>query len=38
MESNKNLSSLFSSRDQTKPIGKSSDFMSRGFTIPAHQK
>lgn len=38
MEDNKNISSLFSSRDQSKPIGKSSDFMSRGFTIPAHQK
>lgn len=33
MEDNKNLSSLFSSRDQSKPIGRSSDFMSRGFTI-----
>jgi hypothetical protein len=38
MEDNKTISSLFSSRDQSKPIGKSSDFMSRGFTIPAHQK
>jgi hypothetical protein len=37
-EDNKTISSLFSSRDQSKPIGKSSDFMSRGFTIPAHQK
>lgn len=33
-----NFSSLFSSRDQTKPLGKSSDFMSRGFTIPANAK
>ena len=35
---NDNLDSLFSSRDQTKPLGKSGDFMSRGFTIPAHDK
>lgn len=35
---NGNLDSLFSSRDQSKPIGKSSDFMSRGFDIPAHAK
>jgi len=38
MENNPTLEKLFSSRDQTKPIGKSSDFMSRGFTIPANDK
>ncbi|GAM90947.1 hypothetical protein ANO11243_089940 [Dothideomycetidae sp. 11243] len=35
---NENLKSLFSSRDQSKPIGKSSDFMTRGFEIPASAK
>ncbi len=38
MEKNENLESLFSSRDQTKPVGKSSDFMTRGFSIPAIAK
>ncbi|KAJ9631678.1 Replication termination factor 2 [Taxawa tesnikishii (nom. ined.)] len=32
---NDNVRSLFSSRDQSKPQGKSSDFMTRGFEIPA---
>ncbi|KAK5128322.1 hypothetical protein LTR85_002989 [Meristemomyces frigidus] len=31
---NENVRSLFSSRDQSKPIGKSSDFMTRGFSVP----
>ena len=35
---NGNLSGLFSSRDQNKPVGKSADFMTRGFTIPADAK
>jgi hypothetical protein len=29
-----NVKSLFSSKDQSKPPGKSSDFMTRGFSIP----
>nr|POF04134.1 replication termination factor 2 [Quercus suber] len=29
----KNVRSLFSSRDQSKPIGKSSDFLSRGYSV-----
>jgi hypothetical protein len=37
-EKNENLNSLFSARDQSKPLGRSSDFMSRGFTIPGHDK
>ncbi|KAG8626417.1 hypothetical protein KVT40_005362 [Elsinoe batatas] len=35
---NDNLKSLFSSRDQGKPTGKSSDFMTRGYEIPAGTK
>lgn len=35
---NENLKSLFSSRDQSKPIGKSADFMTRGYSIPANAK
>ena len=35
---NENVRSLFSSRDQAKPHGKSSDFMTRGFSIPANAK
>jgi hypothetical protein len=35
---NDNLKSLFSSRDQTKPTGKSSDFMTRGFSIPGQDR
>ncbi|KAK3628292.1 Replication termination factor 2 [Elasticomyces elasticus] len=35
---NKNVQSLFSSRDQSKPIGKSSDFMTRGFSVPTEGK
>ncbi|KAF4552301.1 Rtf2 RING-finger domain-containing protein [Elsinoe fawcettii] len=35
---NDNLKSLFSSRDQGKPSGKSSDFMTRGYEIPASGK
>ncbi|KAK3081234.1 hypothetical protein LTS18_008848 [Coniosporium uncinatum] len=35
---NNNLNSLYSSRDPTKPMAKNSDYMSRGFYIPAHQK
>ncbi|KAF2431166.1 DUF602-domain-containing protein [Tothia fuscella] len=38
MAGNSNLSSLYSSRDQSKPIGKSSDFMTRGFSIPGGKK
>nr|POF13084.1 replication termination factor 2 [Quercus suber] len=30
---NQNVRSLFSSRDQSKPIGKSNDFMSRGYSV-----
>jgi hypothetical protein len=37
MMENSNVSSLFSSRDQSKPIGKSSDFMTRGFSIPGNK-
>lgn len=33
-----NVKSLFSSRDQSKPLGKSSDFMSRGYSLPAAAK
>lgn len=33
-----NLRGLFSSRDQSKPIGKSSDFMTRGYSLPAGAK
>ncbi|KAK3080803.1 hypothetical protein LTS18_012963 [Coniosporium uncinatum] len=35
---NDNLNSLYSSRDPTKPMAKNSDYMSRGFSIPAHQR
>ncbi|PNS18536.1 Protein RTF2 [Sphaceloma murrayae] len=35
---NDNIKSLFSSRDQGKPLGKSSDFMTRGYDIPASAK
>ena len=35
---NNNVRSLFSSRDPTKPHGKSSDFMTRGFSIPANTR
>jgi hypothetical protein len=38
LKKNENINSLFSTRDPTKPSGKSSDFMSRGFTIPNKQK
>lgn len=38
MNENANLKSLFSNRDQTASITKSRDFMSRGFTIPAHER
>lgn len=34
----KNVQSLFSSRDQSKPMGKSSDFMSRGYSLPTATK
>lgn len=36
MEGNKNLDSLFSTK--AAGPGKNTDFMSRGFAIPAHQK
>lgn len=35
---NENVRSLFSSRDPAKPHGKSSDFMTRGFSIPVNAK
>ncbi|KAK0355850.1 Replication termination factor 2 [Friedmanniomyces endolithicus] len=35
---NQNVQSLFSSRDQSKPIGKSSDFMTRGYSVPSEAK
>lgn len=35
---NENLKSLFTSRDPKKPSGRSSDFMTRGFDIPAGAK
>ncbi|KAK1084477.1 Replication termination factor 2 [Friedmanniomyces endolithicus] len=35
---NRNVQSLFSSRDQSKPIGKSSDFMTRGYSVPSEAK
>ncbi|KAK4547663.1 hypothetical protein LTR36_000620 [Oleoguttula mirabilis] len=35
---NENVRSLFSSRDQSKPIGKSSDFMTRGYSVPTETK
>ena len=35
---NDNVRSLFSSRDQSKPIGKSSDFMTRGYSVPTGSK
>lgn len=35
---NDNLKSLFSNRDPSKPHGRSSDFMTRGFDIPAGAK
>ncbi|KAK5133421.1 hypothetical protein LTR08_007760 [Meristemomyces frigidus] len=35
---NENVRSLFSSRDQSKPIGKSSDFMTRGYSVPSGSK
>jgi len=38
MAGNDNLNSLYSSRDPAKPTAKNSDYMSRGFSIPAHQK
>ncbi|OCL05809.1 DUF602-domain-containing protein [Glonium stellatum] len=38
VETNENLKSLFSSRDPKQPSGKSSDFMTRGFSIPANAR
>lgn len=38
VETNGNLKSLFSSRDPKQPSGKSSDFMTRGFSIPANAR
>ena len=35
---NENLKTLFSNRDPSKPHGRSSDFMTRGFDIPAGAK
>lgn len=35
---NENLKSLFSNRDPSKPHGRSGDFMTRGFDIPASAK
>ncbi|EMF11405.1 DUF602-domain-containing protein [Sphaerulina musiva SO2202] len=35
---NENVKSLFSTRDQSKPIGKSADFMTRGFSVPSENK
>lgn len=35
---NDNLKTLFSSRDPSKPHGRSGDFMTRGFSIPADAK
>jgi hypothetical protein len=35
---NENVRSLFSSRDQSKPVGKSADFMTRGFSLPEKAK
>lgn len=37
-EGNENLKGLFSSRDSKKLSGTSSDFMTRGFSIPANTK
>ncbi|KAF2766442.1 hypothetical protein EJ03DRAFT_278102 [Teratosphaeria nubilosa] len=33
-----NVRSLFSTRDQSKPSGKSADFMTRGYSLPAAAK
>jgi hypothetical protein len=38
LANNSNVNSLFSSRDQSKPTGRSSDFMTRGFSIPGNSK
>ncbi|EGP88645.1 unnamed protein product [Zymoseptoria tritici ST99CH_1A5] len=35
---NENVRSLFSSRDQSQPIGKSADFMTRGYSLPSKAK
>lgn len=35
---NENVKSLFSTRGQSKPIGKSADFMTRGFSVPSENK
>ncbi|KAK5107791.1 hypothetical protein LTR62_000659 [Meristemomyces frigidus] len=35
---NDNVRSLFSSRDQSKPSGKSGDFMTRGYSVPVSNK
>lgn len=35
---NENVKSLFSTRDPSKPHGKNSDFMTRGFTVPSGGK
>ncbi|USW55602.1 Putative replication termination factor 2, Zinc finger, RING/FYVE/PHD-type [Septoria linicola] len=35
---NENVKSLFSTRDQSKPMGKSADFMTRGFSVPSESK
>ena len=35
---NDNVRSLFSSRDQSKSMGSSADFMTRGFSVPASNK
>jgi Rtf2 RING-finger len=38
LQKNENLNSLFSSRDQKGSLANSSDYMSRGFTIPNKKK
>lgn len=35
---NENVRSLFSSRDQSKPLGNSADFMTRGYSLPSVSK
>lgn len=35
---NGNVRSLFSSRDPSKPHGRSGDFMTRGYSVPTHGK
>jgi hypothetical protein len=38
LQQNENINSLFTAGDQTRSLSKSSDYMTRGFTIPSKKK